>query len=324
MTPAGRARRLPGIWGPLLAFAAYVLGFSALAVSQVRLPAALDEVAGRAPRIAVTFDDLPWNGPGYSEAEIRSLTDTLLGTLSGRNVPATGLVTCRGIRDGAPVLRMWLSAGFELGNHSYAHRDLNTTPVEEWLDDAKRCHEILRDVTGGSTRWFRYPMLHQGNDRAVRDSVARTLSSWGYSNAHVTIDNSEWLLARAYDIAMQEGDGAEAAAVVVAYVEHLVDAARHFRHVARVKFGRDVDHVLLLHANAIAARHIGDVLDALNAEGFETAGLDDVLADPIYARTDEYVGPTGLSWVYRAAPFGPEDPWDDIAEEALDARFRWR
>ena len=46
--------------------------------------------------------------------------------------------------------------------------------------------------------------------------------------------------------------------------------------------------------------------------------------DPIYARVDEYVGPVGLSWIYRAAPLSPDDPWDDIAEAALNDRFRWR
>ena len=54
------------------------------------------------------------------------------------------------------------------------------------------------------------------------------------------------------------------------------------------------------------------------------ASLGEVLSDPIYAREDEYVGPVGLSWIYRAAPLSPDDPWDDIAEAALDERFRWR
>jgi len=320
-----RLSRLLVIWAPYLAVVLYVVGFSVLAMSQVGLPEALNEAAGRSsPQVAITFDDLPWNGPGYSDAEIAGLTDTLLTTLIARRVPATGLVTCRGIRDGAPFLRKWLDAGMKLGNHSFSHQDLNSTPVHEWLADVRRCDEAVREVAGSPVRWFRYPMLHQGDDRAVRDSVARTLHRWGYANAHVTIDNSEWLLARAYDIAMREGDAAEARAIVEAYVAHLREAAEHFRAAGRDKFGREVDHVLLLHANAIAARHIGDVLDGFEADGFTIASLEEVLADPIYARVDKYVGPTGLSWIYRAAPLSPDDPWDDIAEEALTARFRWR
>jgi peptidoglycan/xylan/chitin deacetylase (PgdA/CDA1 family) len=310
---------------PYLLVVAHSVVFSAIAMSQVGLPEALNEAAARSrPLLAITFDDLPWNGPGYSDAEIEGLTDTLLATLTARGIPATGLVTCRGIRQGAPFLRKWLAAGMELGNHSTSHQDLNRTPVGEWLDDVARCDEAVTDVVGGPVRWFRYPMLHQGDDRSVRDSVARALEGWGYANAHVTIDNSEWLLARAYDLAMQAGDAGESQVIVEAYLAHLREAAAHFRAAGREKFGREVDHVLLLHANAIAARHIGELVDGLEADGFTIASLEEVLSDPIYARVDEYVGPVGLSWIYRAAPLSPDDPWDDIAEAALNDRFRWR
>jgi len=318
-------KRVLVIGWPYLAVVLYTMAYSAIAMSQVGLPEALEEAAARSsPRVAITFDDLPWNGPGYSDAEIAGLTDTLLANLTARGVPATGLVTCRGVRDGAPILGKWLDAGLELGNHSFSHRDLNSTPVDDWLADVRRCDEVIREVVGRPVRWFRYPMLHQGDDRSVRDSVARTLKRSGYSNAHVTIDNSEWLLARAYDIAMSAGDEAEAAAIVEAYLDHLREAAGHFRAAGRVKFAREVDHVLLLHANAIAARHIGEVVDGLEADGFTIASLEEVLSDPVYSRVDEYVGPTGLSWIYRAAPLSPDDPWDDEAEEALNERFRWR
>jgi peptidoglycan/xylan/chitin deacetylase (PgdA/CDA1 family) len=320
-------RRLFVIGWPYLLVVLHSVVFSTIVMSRVGLPEALNEATARpGPRVAITFDDLPWNGPGYSEAEITGLTDTLLATLVARGVPATGLVTCRGIRDGALLLEKWLDAGMELGNHSTSHQDLNRTPVDEWLEDVRRCDEAIREVVAERrpVRWFRYPMLHQGDDRTVRDSVARTLKRWGYANAHVTIDNSEWLLARAYDIAMQAGDEPEAAAIVEAYVAHLREAAVHFRSAGREKFGREVNHVLLLHANAIAARHIGDVLDGLEVDGFTIASLGEVLSDPIYSRVDDYVGPTGLSWIYRAAPLSPDDPWDDIAEAALSERFRWR
>jgi peptidoglycan/xylan/chitin deacetylase (PgdA/CDA1 family) len=328
--PPGRRAGLGRLWAigwPYLLVILHSAAFSAIAMSQVGLSPAVEEAGERsAPRIAITFDDLPWNGPGYTDAEITGLTDTLLAALVSRGIPATGLVTCRGIRDGAPLLEKWLAAGMELGNHSTSHRDLNSTPVDEWLDDVARCDEAVREVVAnrGPVRWFRYPQLHQGNERAARDSVARTLESWGYANAHVTIDNSEWLLARAYDLAMQAGDEAEAEAIVEAYVAQLREAAAHFRGTAVEKFGREVDHVLLLHANAIAARHVGEVLDALEADGFTIASLEEVLSDPIYSRVDEYVGPVGLSWIYRAAPLSLDDPWDDIAEAALSERFRWR
>jgi hypothetical protein len=83
----------------------------------------------------------------------------------------------------------------------------------------------------------------------------------GYRNAHVTIDNSEWVLARAYDLAVRGNDSVRAAEIADAYVEHLVEAGRHFRAVARERFGRETGQVLLLHVNRLSADHAGAAID---------------------------------------------------------------
>ncbi len=87
---------------------------------------------------------------------------------------------------------------------------------------------------------------------------------------------------------------------------------------ARRKFGRDVDHVLLLHANVLVADRLGALLDSLSARGFTFVSLEEALSDPVYARPDGYTGPHGLSWLYRAEPATPEDvAWDEAREAAL-------
>ena len=73
------------------------------------------------------------------------------------------------------------------------------------------------------------------------------------------------MLARAYDVAVRGGDSLRAAEIADAYVEHLVDAGRHFRAVARERFGRETGQVLLLHANRLAMDHAGAAIDALVA-----------------------------------------------------------
>ncbi len=163
-------------------------------------------------------------------------------------------------------------------------------------------------------RYFRYPYLQTGKTPAIRDAVARGLAP--YEVAPVSIDTSDWALARAYSKA---DDGREIAA---AYVDHVVAAARHYRSLARQRAGREVAHVLLLHANALAADHLGALLDALAADGFTFVPLDEALADPIYALPDEYAGPIGMSWLYRTAPAIP-DAWafDHGQQQAIESRF---
>ena len=185
----------------------------------------------------------------------------------------------------------------------------------------QKCDDRLHALTRDSIRWFRYPFLHEGESAAVRDSVARALARMGYRNAHVTIDNSEWVLARAYDLAVRGDDSLRAAEIAGAYVEHLVDAGRHFRAVARERFGRETGQVLLLHANRLAVDHVGAAIDALVADGFVIRSLPEVMTDPVFLETDGYAGPRGLSWLYRVEPAVDDDPWDEAAEAAIVERF---
>ena len=96
----------------------------------------------------------------------------------------------------------------------------------------------------------------------------------------------------------------------------------HFQEVARTRLGRDVDQILLLHANALAADHLGSLLDALKAQGYDFISLEEALRDPVYDRADGYTGRKGLSWLYRFEPAIPEGAeWDDREEAHLRALF---
>src|SRR3954469_14812008 len=86
--------------------------------------------AGVVREVAITFDDLPIAGVLPREiASSRELTRKLLAAVSSHHVPAIGFVNEDKLNavDGAvdadrvDLLRRWLDAGLELGNHGYAH-----------------------------------------------------------------------------------------------------------------------------------------------------------------------------------------------------------
>ncbi|MCB9761845.1 MAG: polysaccharide deacetylase family protein [Alphaproteobacteria bacterium] len=268
-------------------------------------------------RVAVTLDDIPWNAGPPAEGAAKA-TDRLLAAMTERRVPATGFVNCG--RGEEAIWQQWRAAGFELGNHQADHDNLNKTPQERWLAGVQSCNEAL--AKGAPVRFFRYPYLRNGDSEALRDTTRAALLGMGLTIARVSVDNHEWKLADLYAKALAAGDADRAEDIARAYALHVLDATRHFRRLGRAQEGREIDHVLLLHANTLAADHLGWLLDALRADGADFIPLEQALKDPIYAKPDRFVGTGGVSWLYHTDPSGfHADNWDDAAWARLAARF---
>jgi peptidoglycan-N-acetylglucosamine deacetylase len=275
------------------------------------------------PAMAVTIDDLPWIGTVHAGEDVEAALGRLITALADRGVPAAAYANCERAAPGAPRLRQWVDAGLELGNHSAAHLDLNTASLDTWLRDVRSCHRMIREITGQDRIYFRYPFLHQGPDPARQQAALDLLRELDSPIAHVTIDNSDWILSAAYREAVAAGDTQRQQQIAEDFVEHVLAATRHYQQVARTRVGRDIHHVLLLHANVMVADHAGTLLDRLAAEGFRFITVREAHDDPVYSLTDDYTGRLGLSWLYRLHPAAPElAAWDDA--EAARLRARWR
>jgi CubicO group peptidase (beta-lactamase class C family)/peptidoglycan/xylan/chitin deacetylase (PgdA/CDA1 family) len=273
-------------------------------------------------RLAITLDDLPWVGPLPAGDSAQQALERIAAVLRVHDAPATGFVVCNRAREDEGALRAWAAWGNTLGNHSAAHRDLNRTPVDEWVAGVVACDDYLQRFGDATLPLFRFPYLHQGDTAEKRARARRTIEELGLSNAHVTIDNSEWILTRAHAQALAAGDARARRAVGNAFVEHIVAAVHHADKVARRKAGRPVAQVLLLHANTVVEDYLDELLLALRKSGVQFISAEDALSDPVYARADEYVGSKGLSWLYRMEPQSADDvAWDDAQASAISHRF---
>jgi peptidoglycan/xylan/chitin deacetylase (PgdA/CDA1 family) len=255
----------------------------------------------RAAEIAITFDDLPVVTAGRDPlARQQRITRDLLAHLTKRRLPAVGFVNGEKLLvDGKVVparvalLDAWTNAGFELGNHTFSHRSLNRIPVEEYEADIIAGEKHVP----GKLRYFRHPFLHTGRSAEVRDRVNAFLAKRGYTVAPVTIDNSEWIFARAYDVA----DAKTKRKIVAAYLDYMVAKVEYHHHEAVRLFGREIRHVLLVHANALNAEAFGALADRISKRGHRFITLSRALEDPAYASPDAYFGPGGISWLDRWA-----------------------
>lgn len=267
--------------------------------------------AGPAP-IAVTFDDLPMQGPDTAAPEaVFRLNERLVDVLASEGIPAVGFVNERKLeRDGRTervlvgALELWLDAGLELGNHTYSHPDLHRVPLRDYLADIERGARISRDLSedaGRPYRYFRHPYLHTGRDLPTRDAVREFLAEQGFTVAPVTIDNSEWIFSAAYERAHQREDDAMKGRLGEAYVDYMVAKTGFFESNAMDLFGRPIPQVLLVHANRLNADWFGDLANELARDGRDFVTLEAALADPAYESPEEWTGSGGISWMHRWA-----------------------
>ncbi len=259
--------------------------------------------------MAVTIDDFPIVSMDNSDSNQVYVMSQLITNLKQNKAPALGLVNEgklyeKGIINDVRLqaLESWLSAGYELGNHSYSHMNFDRNDTTSYFEDIKKGEEISKSLSekySSPYRYFRHPYLHAGNTLEKEIALESFLAREGYLEAPVTIDNSEWIFARAYDKARKEKDEQMLAKIGTAYVNYMLDKTHFFEGNAQSLFDRPIKHVLLLHANNLNADYLDDLLKALADDGYEFVSLEKALEDPAYQTNDHIAKPWGISWLHR-------------------------
>jgi peptidoglycan/xylan/chitin deacetylase (PgdA/CDA1 family) len=263
-------------------------------------------------RIAITIDDLPTVSKYYNTPLGKlQLTQKLLTHCTTYQVPALGFVIGSFLQtdqktepEQLNLLGLWLNAGLELGNHTFAHKDYNLVSFNELKADVLAGEQIIKpfiDKQGKPFRYFRHPFLRKGDTQAKKDSLEAYLKQQGYIEAPVTIDNSDWQFSRAYDHALMLQDTAMANAVGRQYLTYMNDCVQYYEAQSDSLFGRQIPQILLLHANTINADYLGQLFAQLKHRGYQFVVLEDALKDVAYQSPDHYYNKGGISWLHRWA-----------------------
>lgn len=259
--------------------------------------------------IAVTFDDLPLAPKADDLAAVRRVNEALLRVLTGRKVPAIGFVNegklqVPGERDARiAVLEQWLDAGLALGNHTFSHWSLRDTPLQTYEDDVLHGEVITRQLLarrgGKPMLYFRHPFTATGPTQEVKAGFEAFLQARGYVIAPFTVENADYIFQALYADARARGDGAGAARVRSAYLDHTDTMLAFYEGLSREMFGREIPQILLIHDNEINADSLAEMLDRLTARGYSFISLDTALRDEAYRTPDRFVGNFGPSWLHR-------------------------
>jgi peptidoglycan-N-acetylglucosamine deacetylase len=241
-----------------------------------------------AKRIALSFDDVP-RGPGaFFTPDER--TRRLLAVLKLRRAPQVAFfinpsrITAFGAGNGAAHrIAAYIAAGNVVADHTDTHPHLSQISAEAFLADIDRAEAWMRTQGKARRPWMRYPFLDEGGpDKAKVAAVRAGLAARGLQNGYVTIDGSDWNMEALAVAAKKAGKPIDMAALRDLYVETHVQSADFGDALAIRALGRSPAHVLLLHETDMAALFLGDLIDALRADGWEIVSADAAYADPIH------------------------------------------
>lgn len=259
--------------------------------------------------IALSFDDVPRLRGAFLTPKERG--EKLLAILKEKQVDQAafflnpGQMTEYGDTLGAGErIAGYVAAGHVIANHSNTHPRLGGTSAADYLANIDAAEAWLSKQPGHRP-WFRYPFLDEGGrDIAKRDAIRAGLKERGLRNAYVTIDGSDWNMEDQALRAVRAGKTIDMAALRDLYVETHIQSAEFSDALMVRTLGRSPAHMLLLHETDMAALFLGDLIDALRAQGWEIISADGAFADPIYRALPEtpYAAGTlaeALAWEKR-------------------------
>jgi peptidoglycan-N-acetylglucosamine deacetylase len=270
-------------------------------------------------RVALTFDDLPVHSAlpaGMTRADVAT---SVLTALAAHHAPPTyGFVNAKNLvgPGNAEVLRLWRAAGHPLASHTFSHIDLNANTTEAFEQDVLANEKSLRTYMGKADwHWLRYPYLHEGDTIEKRRAVRQFLKDHSYKVAQVTLNFDDWAFNDPYARCLAKNDQASVEWLKETYVRRASDALSRGPETARLIYGHDIAHVLLLHIGAFETVMLPRLLDLLDKRGFQLVTLPEAQSDPAYAIDPDVPFPGGatlLDQMKRVRQIQePDGPADD-------------
>ena len=200
------------------------------------------------------------------------------------------------------IFKLWLDAGFPLGNHTYDHPNLNQVGAARFIANIAKQDALLATLSKYSLLikqrfMFRYPFLDEGDTLRKRNAVRQYLANNGYRIAEVTTDYYDWAWTDAYTRCLSQHNQQQ-----IDWLKgHITESAdQHLREANAISnrlFNRTIPHILLIHDGSFDVVTLGAVLKHWHAEGVVFISLHEALSDPVYQINPNYAYKDGRDFL---------------------------
>ena len=267
-------------------------------------------IIGQEKKLCISIDDVPsvkYKSKRYNLD--KEITLKLIETFNQYDIPAIGFVNEKKLykkgrldSNRVELLHLWLQNGCDLGNHTFSHFDYNNVPDSIYFNDIIKGQEIIKPLLnkyGKTLKYFRHPYLHSGGDSIKNIKLKKFLSNNGYTPCPVTIDNDDYLFAKAYQNAISKDDRELSSRIGKSYIDYMEKKLLFFEKKSIEIFGRNIAQTLLVHASLLNADYLDELAIMYTKHGYRFVSQEEVLKQKEYATEIITYSNRGLSWIYR-------------------------
>jgi peptidoglycan/xylan/chitin deacetylase (PgdA/CDA1 family) len=255
--------------------------------------------------VAFTLDDLGTTGSEPVEKTAKALLQA--------GVPeAYGFVNGADVHDhpdNGNSVRIWVQAGYQIGNHTFSHHGLDGVSAEAYENDIVANEAILKEFAapGADWHWFRYPHLSEGDTLEKKQAVRHFLEGRNYRVAQVTVDYPDWLFDAAYGRCVEQGKTDRIDWLKNIYLDKAIHSFVEAQSLSRQLFGRAVPQIFLVHYSRFTGEVMPELLAELKAHGAHFTTLEEAQSDPVFNMDAGIVLPSGENFLamHMLARFPP-------------------
>ena len=110
----------------------------------------------------------------------------ILASLKKHQVKASFFLEGRWVKNNPELAKMIVSAGHEVGNHSYTHPDMKRLAAAQTREQLLKTNEVIEAATGKKSIWFAPP------SGSYRDETVKIAAEYKMKTVMWTVDTIDW------------------------------------------------------------------------------------------------------------------------------------